>query len=265
MSLFLAFALQEFTASSMYRLELAMRFLGNLIQMYGVYWLWNTLYAQNPALISTSLEQMVSYAVLAMVLEVVLNDTGLPRWYIARQVRTGDIQMDLVRPLGFTYHMLARSAGGTVFLLLALGLPSVLFAALFLGLMPPASLVHGLLFLPSLGISFLVGFALNYLIGLVSIYSIATRRISWVYNAMLAFFSGQMVPLWIFPPLLAQIAAFLPFQAMIGIPLSIYIGRLPLLDAVRALGVQALWAAGLLALGEFVWHQAQRRLIVQGG
>ncbi len=91
MRLFFSFALQEFTASSMYRLEFFMRFLGNLVQMYGVYWLWNTLYAQNPALISTTLGQMLSYAALAMILDVVMADTSLPRYYIARQVRTGDI------------------------------------------------------------------------------------------------------------------------------------------------------------------------------
>lgn len=79
------------------------------------------------------------------------------------------------------------------------------------------------------------------------------------------FFSGQMVPLWYFPAFLAQVAALLPFQAVIGIPVSIYIGRLSIPDAIGAIGVQAGWAAVLLGLGRLVWQRAYIRLTVQGG
>ena len=64
----------------------------------------------------------------------------------------------------------------------------------------------GLLFLLSLALAFLVAFSLNFLIGMISIYTMEMRRITWVYHAVLRFFSGQMVPLWIFPPLLGQMA-----------------------------------------------------------
>jgi ABC-type uncharacterized transport system permease subunit len=83
--------------------------------------------------------------------------------------------------------------------------------------------------------------------------------------AVLRFFSGQMIPLWIFPPLLAQIAVLLPFQLLVSVPLSIYIGRLEGVQAVRALGLQAAWAAGLLLLGRMMWRKAHHKLVVQGG
>ena len=65
-------------------------------------------------------------------------------------------------------------------------------------------------FLLSLALAYLVDFSLNFLIGMISIYAIGVRRITWVYHSIVRFFSGQMVPLWIFPPLLGQIAALLP-------------------------------------------------------
>jgi ABC-2 type transport system permease protein len=263
--LFLGFARQAFTASAMYRLEFWMQLFGSFIMMYGAYWLWNTLYLHGPAYFSTSLEQMLTYAMLAMIVDVILRPTNLPRYYINDAMRSGAIQMDLLRPLDFTFHLLARSSGQLIFSVLTQGGPAFLLGALFLGLRPPASLAHALLFVPSLGLAFLIGFGLNFLIGLISVYTIQAQRIAWVYYAVLRFLSGQMVPLWYFPAFLAQIAALLPFQAMVGIPLSIYIGRLSMVEALNALAVQALWAIALLALGRWVWQQAYTRLTVQGG
>lgn len=265
MKIFLGFARQAFTASAMYRFEFWMQLFGNLIAMYGVYWLWNTLYLQSPQYFSTSLEQMLTYAMLAMTLGVVLGPANLPRHYIHNAMRSGSIQMDLLRPLDFTFHLLARSTGRLIFSVLTQGLLSFLLGILFLGLCLPASLAHGLLFLLSLILAFLVGFGLNFLIGLISVFTIEAQRISWVYYAVLRFLSGQMVPLWYFPAFLAQIATLLPFQSMFGIPLSIYIGRLSIAEAASALAVQALWAAALLGLGWWVWQRAYTRLIVQGG
>ncbi len=121
------------------------------------------------------------------------------------------------------------------------------------------------MFVPSLVLGFLVSWGLQFLMGMVAVFTIEVRRISWVYQAVGSFFSGQLVPLWIFPPLLAQIAALLPFQALVSIPLSIYIGRLEGAQALQALGIQAAWAAALLLACRLVWDRAHRKLIVQGG
>ncbi len=265
MKLFLGFALQEFTAAAMYRFEYWLQLAGNLIQMYGIYWLWNTLARQKPALLGASLDQVLTYTLLAMVLEVILRASNLPRYTISNLIRTGAIQADLLRPLDFHFHLFARSSGLLIYLLLGQGLLGTLFGVLFLGIHAPASPIYALLFVFSLALAFLVGFSLNFLIGLVSIYTIEAARISWLYYALLRFFSGQMIPLWMFPPLLAQVVALLPFQSVIGVPLSIYIGRLSIPAALQAISLQALWAGALLLLGRLAWSRAQARLIIQGG
>jgi ABC-2 type transport system permease protein len=265
MKLFLSFARMSMVELTQYLFEFWMEVLASFLSMYGVFWLWNTLYRHRPELFEISLDQMLTYAMLAMILDFFLNATNLPRWYITQRIRTGDIQMDLLRPLDLPFHLLARSSGMTLFTLLIPGLPAILLGVGLLGLQGPASLQAGLLFAPSLVLAFLVSFGLQFLLGMIAVYAIEVRRISWVYFAVTRFFSGQMFPLWIFPPLLARIAALLPFQALVGIPLSIYIGQLEGLQAVGAVGLQAVWAAALLLLGRFVWSRAHRRLIVQGG
>jgi ABC-2 type transport system permease protein len=265
MNLFLSFARQSFHSMTVYLFDFWMQVLGSFVLMYGVYWLWNTLYRHRPDLFSTSLEQMLTYAMLAIIINFFLNPSNFPRYHINNQIRTGDIQMDLLRPLDFPFYLLAYSVGETMFTVMLPCLPAFLLGVLFLGLKGPANLLSGLLFGLSLALGYLVAVSLNFLIGLISVYTIGVRRIIWFYMAVLRFLSGQMIPLWFFPPLLAKITGLLPFQALVGIPLSIYIGRLEGAQAVQALGLQAAWAAGLLILGRFVWSRAYRRLTVQGG
>ncbi len=265
MKLFLSFARQAMVQMTMYVFEFWMELLACFISMYGVYWLWNTLYRHRPDLFTVSLDQMLTYAMLAMVLDFFFNPSNFPRWYISNQVQTGDIQMDLLRPLDFTLHLLARSTGMTLYILAIPCLPACLLGVLFLGLKGPTSPLAGLLFVISLALGFLVSWGLNFLLGMISVYAIQVRRISWVFQGITSFFSGQLVPLWIFPPVLAQIAALLPFQALVGIPLSIYIGRLDGPQALQAMGIQAVWAAALLLSGRVIWSRAHRKLIVQGG
>ncbi len=265
MKLFWSFARQEFQASTAYRIDFWFEIFSSIVSMYGVYWLWNILYRQQPQMFSISLPQMVTYAMLAMTLDTIFRPTNWVRRYINDQVSTGAIQMDLLRPLDFQFHLLARCTGLVIFSFFFVGLPAFLTGALLLNLQPPSSALDGLLFLVSLVPAYLVSFALNYLVGMISVYTLNARRIGWVYYAMLRFFSGQMVPLWIFPAFLAQVAAVLPFQSMVSIPLSLYIGRLTYPEAARALGLQVVWVAALLAICRLVWLHAHRKITVQGG
>jgi ABC-2 type transport system permease protein len=249
----------------MYLFHFWMQVFSNFVLMYGVYWLWNTLYHYRPDLFNTRLEQMLTYAMLAIIINFFLNPSNSARYTISNHVRSGDIQMDLLRPVDFPVYLMTCSAGETLFTLMLPCLPAFLLGVMFLGLKTPANLITGFLFALSLLLAFLVAVSLQFLLGLISIYTIEARRIVWFYLALLRFFSGQMVPLWIFPPLLAQIAALLPFQLLVNVPLSIYIGRLEGGQAIQALGLQAAWAVGLLFLGRLIWRKAHHKLVVQGG
>jgi ABC-2 type transport system permease protein len=265
MKLFFNFTRMEFHAAAMYRVEFWMSFFGNLVGMYGAYWLWKTLYAQQPASFPVSLEQMIAYGMLAMLLNAIFNAAVDARYHIMDRVRTGSLQMDLLRPLDFHFHMLARDGGRLILTILTLGLPGFALAALFLGLRPPAHLAGGLLFLLSVALAFIIYFSLNFLVGMVSFYSTEARHIAWVYYTVVAFLSGQYVPVWVFSLPVARVVALLPFQGIIGGPVSIYIGRLSPGETATTLALQVFWAAVLLALGQLVWRHAYTRLTVQGG
>jgi len=265
MKLFLSFARQAFHTTAIYRFDFWLRVVSNFVWMFSAYWLWTVLYTQKSGAFNVSLEQMVTYAVLSSVMGMVIRPGGNVAYQIAAKVKSGEIVMDMLKPLDFHMHMLARNIGEVLFSALTLGTPSFLVAYFFLGLRLPSELWVGLLFLLSLALGYGVMFSLNYLLGLLSVFTVDIRNISWAYNAIVRFFSGSEVPLWLFPLFLGQIADLLPFKCTFAIPLSIYIGKLNASEMAGAMALQVFWLAALVIVGRLVWQRAHNHLTAQGG
>jgi len=265
MHLFWSFARQAFHTSAIYRFDFWLRMVSNFVWMFSEYWLWTVLYTQKAGAFNVTLEQMVTYAVMASVIGMSIRPGGSVAYQIATKVKNGEIIMDMLNPLDFHLHTLARNVGETLFLTATLGVPSFLVGHFVLGMRLPANLGQGLLFLLSLGMGYGVIFSLNYLLGMMSIFTIDIRNISWAYNAVVRFFSGSDIPLWLFPLFLSQVAGVLPFKCIYFIPLSIYIGKLGAQDTLWAMVLQAFWLAALAVVGRFAWQRAHRHLTIQGG
>ncbi|HEY8984603.1 MAG TPA: ABC-2 family transporter protein, partial [Streptomyces sp.] len=120
-------------------------------------------------------------------------------------------------------------------------------------------------------------FALSLLLGQWVLYYIMLVIDQWCFWALrngaalliLVFaqnlLSGVYAPLWFFPDWFVTLSSYLPFQATLSVPLSLYIGRIPLSDAGFQLAVQAGWVAVLALLTRFLWARAARRVVAQGG
>jgi ABC-2 type transport system permease protein len=263
MKTFWAFTRQNFHATAVYRFDFWLRVASTFILMYGIRWVWITLYTQHPGAFGVTLQQMVTYGVLSMAIENLFY-TG-PPYYMAQQVRTGAIDGDLLKPLDFHYHMLARSTGEMFFRIIVIALPAMLVGYLFFDLQPPATLPTGFLFIFALLLGYLVNFHLEFLLGSLALVTLEIHNIDWAFHSMSRFFSGQLVPLWIFPGALGVLANILPFRSIFSTPLAIYAGMLQDDAILQALYFQALWLVILLLLSRWLWERVQRRIVSQGG
>ena len=263
MKIFWAFARQNFHAVATYRFDFLLRASSIVILMYGIRWLWVTLYTQRPGAFSVSLQQMVTYGVLSMAI-INLFFTG-PPYYMAHQVRTGAIDLDLLKPLDFHFHMLARSTGEMLFRVFVLAVPGMLVGYFLFDLQLPANWQSGFLFVVALLLGYLVSFHLDYLLGLLAFVSIEIHSIDWAFHATSRFFSGQFIPLWLFPGVLGTLANLLPFRGTLFVPLSIYTGVLQGGAAAHAIWFQLFWLVTLFGISRWLWGQIELRIISQGG
>jgi len=231
--------------------------------MYGTRWLWITLYTQRPGAFGVTLQQMVTYGVLSMAVQN-LFFTG-PPYYMAQQVRSGAIDGDLLKPLDFHFHMLARSTGEMLFRILVMALPGMLVGYFLFDLQLPATVRTGFLFVAALLLGYLVNFHLEFILGSIALLTLEIHSIDWAFHATSRFFSGQFVPLWLFPGVLGTLANILPFRSIFSIPLSIYTGVLSAGAITQAIGFQLLWLIILLIMSRWLWDRVQTRIVSQGG
>ena len=264
MKLFWAFARQSFQTSAIYRFDFWLRVSTIPILMYSIRWVWMALYEQRPNAFGVSLEQMVTYGVLSMAIENLFYSFGV-QYYMSQQVRSGAIDVDLLKPLDFHFHMLARNTGQMLFRLFIMILPAILCGYLFFGLQPPATWLAGFQFAFALLLGSLVGFHLEFLLGSIALVTLEIHSIDWAFNALLRFVSGQLVPIWLFPGVLRTLAVVLPFRSIFATPLSIYTGVLSGDAIIAAIGSQLFWLATLTFISRWLWGRVQMRIVSQGG
>lgn len=89
--------------------------------------------------------------------------------------------------------------------------------------------------------------------------------IAWMRAAITNFFSGALVPLAFFPGWLEKLSLLLPFQGIVYIPASIYLGRLEGLQALQSVGLQLLWIIVLWLGARLMWNWAVRQVTINGG
>ncbi|BCJ85103.1 ABC transporter permease [Effusibacillus dendaii] len=266
MPLFWIFSRQSFLNLSVYRLNFWSEMFALFVQIFVATTLWNVLYAQAPHIFgSITLRDMVTYAVIGMILDKILStDTG-PHHYLSEQIKSGMVTNDLLRPIDFPHHMILRFSGETMARTAFYVVPPAIVAYLLFDLTGPKSVAQFGWFLLSLVFSWLILFFCNFLFGFISFKTLDLTGFFFTYWAMLRFLSGMLIPIWLYPDWMQSFINWLPFQLIFYTPLSIYINRFSG-DAIwHAVLQQAVWVVVLYAIVRLLWRRIHRQLVVQGG
>ncbi len=207
-----------------------------------------------------------------MVTYAILSGTVLAAWDysdmindLGHAIKTGDIAVYLLKPLHYPLYLFAKECGNLCFWLLAIVLPVVAILGLTNGIQPPASLFHGLWFIPFWLLSFGLLFLLAMTCGLLAFWLMTTNSLEFFLTGIILFLSGSVVPLWFFPTWMAETVRFLPFAWIGYYPTAVYLGKLDVAQTLTMFAIGLFWVA-LLATGVAVlWSKARNRITVQGG
>ena len=121
-----------------------------------------------------------------------------------------------------------------------------------------------LLALPGLCVGFGISFLLGATITCLAFWTTRVYSLREFYYALAVLFSGQFVPLELMPPVIQQIAQFLPFQLMIYFPIQLILGRLPPDAILRNFALGLVWLADRLGLFRWVWRRGVKRFSAVG-
>lgn len=187
-------------------------------------------------------------------------------WYeVAERVRTGDIAIDLARPLDLQVAWLLQDLGRAAYATGVRFVVPLAVGALFFGLRVPRSAWTIPLFILSTVLAVVVSFGCRLLVNLCAFWLLDVRGLVTFYVLTSTLLMGMLLPVPLFPTWLRVLAYATPFPAIVQAPVDVATERLSGFAALGLVASQLGWAVLVLVLGRVVLARATRRLVVQGG
>ncbi len=183
-------------------------------------------------------------------------------WEVIRTIQSGEIVMDLLKPMDFFGYWLARDLGRAAAHFLIRGVPTFAVGVVLFNVLAPRSLLHGVAFLASIPLAVIVSFTFRFSLNLAGFWVLDHRGISYLSMAVLNLLSGFLIPLAFFPTPLRIVAEALPFRAIIMIPNEIYLGHV---HPLSGLLFQCFWIVAMTAGARWILGKGTRKVVVQGG
>ncbi|MGW2614970.1 ABC transporter permease [Streptomyces sp. NPDC001500] len=235
------------------------------VQVVLVASLWRGLYAHSGTTAGLTRDQAVTYAVLAVLASRLRElDRYAARDTVIQHMHFGTIVYWYLRPLSPQRYYALRALGEQLygFVWASAGYAVCLASG---AVQPPASGAAAGVFALSLLLGQWILYYVMLAIDQLCFFTLRNNAAMLILLFAQNLLAGVYAPLWFFPDWFVTLSGFLPFQATLSVPLSLYVGRVALSDAGPALLVQAAWVAALALFTRLVWRLAARQVISQGG
>ncbi|KAA0550109.1 hypothetical protein FZW96_01830 [Bacillus sp. BGMRC 2118] len=233
-----------------------------IMRLLIMYYFWHAVYANRSSIENIDISTMLTYIVVAMLLQGYVSGIGNE---LAERIRSGDIAIELLRPYDLIFKLISVDVGSKLTVFFRETLPIIVIVILFMKLNTPSSIEAMLLFIVSSFVGIWIGTFFDFLVGVIAFWTINIWGMRVLKEGVITFFSGALVPVVLFPEWLRAVSEYLPFQAMVYVPVSIYTGIISGTDAYWAISIQLIWLIALYVCVRFIWAQALKKITIFGG
>ena len=211
-----------------------------------------------------SLDEIITYFVLCQVSFMLMPFWGT-RSEVTSAIKDGSVALQLTKPVDFQAYWFADECGRALYYLIMRGLPTFLISLLFFKVTIPQQPTVLMAFTVSMMLAVFMSNAITITIFSSGFWTLDTTGISGMSYSIITLFSGMLVPIALWPEWLAHIARWLPFEGLIDIPFSIYLGKITGIAVWIAIGKQMVWNLFFIGLGRLFLTRGFSRLVIQGG
>ncbi|HEX3027789.1 MAG TPA: ABC-2 family transporter protein [Clostridia bacterium] len=266
MRLYMEFIKNAFLSSIAYRMDTFLHMLGKLLALFVQISIWYALFKGSSEVGSNmgtvTISEMVSYTMISTFISIFVQNSCIS--LIDHKINTGEIGMDLIKPMNFKLYLLSMMGGNIIFRIIFEIIPLLAIGIPVFGLMIPTWL-HFLLFLIALINGAAVFFLLSYIFGLTGFWYISVWHFDRFLFSTTRLFSGAFIPLWFFPDVLNKVSSYLPFKSIYFVPITIYLEKVGTADALWLILQQLVWIGVLTIVEKAMWKNGIKKLVVQGG
>lgn len=227
-----------------------------LISIIVQYFLWQAVLINRPV---SEFKQTLSYLVLMQFLSVLFPKTS---YDVNDKVRSGDIALDLLKPVGISTQLFWESVGYATAKFAFIGVVNI---GIYLWLLDFRIALAAILMVASAGIlAYILYFELEMLLGTLSFYTYSIWGISTLKEAILLILAGNVFPVYFYPAALRTLSSFLPFQysfSAVGM-----LAQTPTLGLFfRVTTIQLAYIVLIAVILRMLFRHAITKTIIQGG
>ena len=206
---------------------------------------------------------LITYVALT---QAVIGYMSLFGWFdLMNSVHSGEISNDLLKPAGFLPLWLARDVGRAAVNFFFRGILFMLFFEIFYDLRYPGDTFTWFVLALALVNGLLISFAYRFLINITAFWTPQALGIIRFGFIISWFFTGQLMPLRLFPQWVQMIAHWTPFPHMLNSIAELYAGLLGQKEMVWMLLQQFGWITILFVVCQLALRVGTKRLIILGG
>lgn len=180
-------------------------------------------------------------------------------------INKGTIICELLRPIDLRKRIIAENIGCLLYRLIVNFIPAIGIAVFYVEICKPANVLYLFLFLISVVLGIAILWSISLIVQMLSFWIINVWSISTIKNVLINILSGSVVPIWFMPDILKRIISLTPFEAIYYIPLQIYLGFIGLETIWFYYLKQVCWLVLSILVGNILWEQGKKRIVMQGG
>lgn len=185
-----------------------------------------------------------------------------------QQVLSGSLAYTLCRPVDQHLYWVSRNLAAQLVGMAMRSLPMLALQCLLpapMRLSLPASPLALVQFIISFGLGIVCVCQIHAITLAITMKTLDNRGLSAMLSLLLMTFSGNVIPLTLYPESLQALIRYQPFAQALDAPIRMYLYGQSTGEWLTSMGVQLLWTVALLALGRWMWNRQLRYVTVQGG
>ena len=240
-----------------YRVSFVMWRVRNIIQIFVVFFLWDTVFStQGRVIFGYDRSKMLTYVFGLIIVRAIVLSTKVVD--VAGHVSRGELSNYLVRPINYFKYWFTRDLSSKFLNISFAGVETLI---LYIILRPPFFIqtnpISIIGFLVSIVLAMLIFFMLLFIVSSVPFWA---PEMGWgahflVTVIVVEFLSGALFPLDVLPQSLQSILSYTPFPYLIYFPLQVYLGKVSTIVLLRGVLVSGIWVILLWFAMKSVWRR----------
>lgn len=209
------------------------------------------------------IENTMKYMILTSSFSLLFKCFG--QGMLSQKIIDGSLERDMLYPVSVIGLSFASGFGTVVVEFVKTSCVSFLILTLLYSVKWTFHLIPFLGMILLLVLGLIIQFLMIIIIELLAFWTVETRSLHSLWDAVYKFFGGFLMPLWFFPEKMQRIMDYLPFKNIVNQPVECYISSYNLHQILLSALISIIWILVFYFIVYRLWKRGTRRMMVNGG